>query len=867
MKTMLKKIIILTMCLFFLCAVPVCADETDSDTEIIHSRFYTVTTGHNYDLEVRFNKDWFKQDATQYSHDLAKLSLGLATSAFRPIRGQTEEEFAKTDKNLNSFLSEAHFIGLRSDDYDKNPSMYTVSTVMGHQQIGEGDEAFELIAVGVCGQGYVDEWESNFTIGSGKYHEGFLRSANLVYDRIFGYIASQHLEGPYKIWISGFSRAAAVTNLTAAMLSESGSFSQETVYAYTYGTPRTVVDPDYARYKNIFNIVGKADPVPNVPFADWGYERYGTTLYLPVLETDSDFEAKRQKANVLYKEITGIDYWYNASANNTVRTILSYLLEICPSAKIYSQSLQGKLIHIWENRDPVNVMRSLLDMANDPVLINEENKTEANALLNYMLLLISDFSTEDTLFRRWNTSASTTANIAQSHTPEVYVSWLFSTESGEELYNESTDYSIVYIESTVDVELLRDGKVIETLPAVYEMNDEGMTVKKKDKPKVPENNVYMDYVEDQVRALIPGDENYTLRFKAQDSDAFASMLEIYYFIGHFSDNDLILYSYDIPKGDTFSAIYTNTGENKFDTELPFDDDRFYLDETEMSSTSFMIDVTRSRINEIYWRDWVIIIISIIIAFIAVILFQTTYFIGKLRFKRKVKKGWIQEGTRYRVLPYICVFTIFLLFLIMEFFSALFPESKNVLYIFKAAIGILSILMALTGYLRRKKRLTGFVLIGLCILAVADVTMTYRTAIGAGLHIAAYLFLSYAFIREDTPDKKQIIAWILSSALGILILSRIDGEYGVLRIMAMIYLSAALLMMCTSFVLPRRVFNGTLLLFASGIMVMYNTINGRTFLSHIISLGTYYAAIATLASTNTRIIMPKLVPEAVEEELQ
>ena len=59
----------------------------------------------------------------------------------------------------------------------------------------------------------------------------------------------------------------------------------------------------------------------------------------------------------------------------------------------------------------------------------------------------------------------------------------------------------------------------------------------------------------------------------------------------------------------------------------------------------------------------------------------------------------------------------------------------------------------------------------------------------------------------------------------------------------------------------------LLSFAAGVMVMYNVIHGRTFFSHIISLGTYYLAIATLASTNTRVVMPRLVPEAVEEELQ
>ena len=307
MKNILKKIIVVAFCFFSFFSFPVNAEEEDAE-ETIHTRFFAVTTKQNADLEVPFNRNWFKQDARIYSHDLAKLSLGLATAAFRPVKGQ-EEYGTITDENLISFLKEAHFTDLRSDDYDKDPSMYTISTVMGHQKIGEGEEAFELIAVGVCGQGYVDEWESNFTIGSGKMHDGFSRSSDLVYDRIFGYIASAKLEGPYKIWISGFSRAGAVSNLTAAMLTDSDYFEQKDVFAYTFGTPRTVVDPNYVKYRNIFNIVGKADPVPNVPFADWGYERYGTTLYLPALETDSDFKQKREKANVVYKQLTGIDYW------------------------------------------------------------------------------------------------------------------------------------------------------------------------------------------------------------------------------------------------------------------------------------------------------------------------------------------------------------------------------------------------------------------------------------------------------------------------------------------------------------------------------------------------------------------------------
>ena len=217
MKNILLKLIIASCCFlaFPAACLQVQAEEdteentssetTSSGNEIIQSKFYVLTVQESRTLEVEFNKDWFRQDARNYSHNLAKLSLGLATAAFRP--GKDVAKDVESGSLLSGFLRDAHFSDLRMDDYDKKPSMYTVSTVMGHQRIGEGDDAFELIAVGVCGQGYVDEWESNFTIGNGTVHEGFDRASRLVYDRIFGYIASLDLQKPCKIWMSGFSRA------------------------------------------------------------------------------------------------------------------------------------------------------------------------------------------------------------------------------------------------------------------------------------------------------------------------------------------------------------------------------------------------------------------------------------------------------------------------------------------------------------------------------------------------------------------------------------------------------------------------------------------------------------------------------------
>ena len=194
MKAVVKRIIqlLFVLCLLAGCFVPVCAEEgtetvPEDGTVYIDDTFYCITAGSDRTLSVPFNPSWFVNSAAEYNHDLAKLSLGLATAAFRPNAAVSKAETA--DENLRNFLHDAGFSDLRSDDYDKDPGRYTVSTVIGHRQIGEGEDAFQLIAVGICGQGYVDEWESNFSIGNGMIPDGFDRSARIVYDRIFGYLA------------------------------------------------------------------------------------------------------------------------------------------------------------------------------------------------------------------------------------------------------------------------------------------------------------------------------------------------------------------------------------------------------------------------------------------------------------------------------------------------------------------------------------------------------------------------------------------------------------------------------------------------------------------------------------------------------
>ena len=848
MNRLIKRIFSIFLVLLISLAfyVPVRADdedEGDDETINIIDNFYVPTTRINQSFIIPFNRSWFKGDARIYYHNLAKASIGLATAAFRP-KGIPEDEGRKTDYNLTYFLSQAGFKDFRSDDYDKDPNRYTVSTVISHQHIGNGDDAFELISVGICGQGYLDEWESNFSIGTGDNPDGFVRSAQLVYDRIFGYIAANHIKGKIKIWITGFSRAAAIANITAAWLSDEDIFTQENVFAYTFATPMTTREEEPERYDNIFNIVGKTDPVPCIPFADWGYSRYGETFYTPTLETDSDFNIKREKADVIYKEITGISYWYNPDINLQIRIIMDSLLKLCPDVETYVASLQDNIIYLWEKHDPVSVFSRVLEMAEDPILINENNREDASMFLNQITGMIMDYVASENSFRRFNEEASMASNVMQTHTPEQYVSWIFSSDSPVDLYSPSSVFTQVYIDGDVTVSLLRNDALLETL-----------------KTGDPDYSSlqYLSICDGKIAVLIPRDEQYRVLISS-DKDQTISVLEANFEIGYQAPVETDTAYYDLKAGDTMNVEYLSDYAGSYSKDSSYTEtgkfgEGYYYDSSGLVNFAFF------NSNDITWRDMVLGVIIVCLLTISLVLFVCAVLVIYLRFRNRRKKGFIPRNVHFRPLPILCFFLIQQLFLIKEFQTALYDASVSRINFFKIVIGLLILVIAFYGWRRHKDRYHAYIIYAVLILDLADVFMTSSLTIGALLHIAAYMLLCYNYTIADEMEKAEIIAWVILSLIELFVIVRIPGEFGLLRFLAALYLLSATGMTVTSFVMPRRTFRGSALLFLSGILLIYNTVNGTTFLSHIAASGLYYIAVITLASTGNAFKRPKMVPES------
>lgn len=196
----------------------------------------------------------FWRPATEYDGNLALMSLYMALCAARDLQRNEDPKAFDPSQNAEAYLLGAGFTDLRKDDYSKETSLYTISTAMGSRRMEhDGEEPFTLIAVCVCGGEYKNEWQSNLTAGNGDLHEGFRSASDLVIDRIAGYVTTRGLKGRIKVWISGFSRAAAVANLTASRLTHAGAFPKEDVYAYTFATPAAVLNPPESGDENIYN--------------------------------------------------------------------------------------------------------------------------------------------------------------------------------------------------------------------------------------------------------------------------------------------------------------------------------------------------------------------------------------------------------------------------------------------------------------------------------------------------------------------------------------------------------------------------------------------------------------------------------------
>ncbi len=525
---------ILVLVLTALLAMPAFATEgkrTLTATSMLFSK--DVIT---WDFE--YSDTFFNERPTVYNHELARASLGMAISSYR--NNIYPEQPA--DIWIRQYLTQAGFNNLESAGYDQVPDEHSVSSMIGSKQIGQ----CTLIVAVPCGGNYENEWLSNFTVGTGERHEGFNEAAQQVEERLFQYIEDHHITGDKKLWMAGYSRGAAIADIVEADMTDSRVF--KAVYGYNFATPRTTKNK--GNYNNIFNIMGKYDPVTMIPFADWGYERYGVELFTPAMEMDSYYFDKTGAANDVSQQLLDKKFTNNPEINGQLHMLLEYLLEILPTDTDYDENLEESLKDAWVSDSLDRLLEIVAEAVENMKFLTPDQKTEADAMLSYLDKVVMAYLKGNDQREKdgyWNDKDDLGTNIIREHNPNTYIEWMFSSDVPGEIFTGNTVSKRVIISGTASIDVYGEDGFIESIDERGEISykaPEGESVAKENR------KVYTIHKGSQTIITVPADMVYTLKIHTPKDESMDYIVSTYSTQKLAADTTKLV-SFTAKKGETF----------------------------------------------------------------------------------------------------------------------------------------------------------------------------------------------------------------------------------------------------------------------------------------------------------------------------
>lgn len=332
---------------------------------------------HNY--KYHYDESWFFNSSYNYQHDLTRMSLRVAMAA-GDIRVADGKAGADGAAPLKKLMGDLGFTYSEKFSHYPIPEYDSIGYGIGSKTITSlsGDQS-TLVMVAVRGSGYGAEWGGNFRIGSGTDHQGFQIAANQVVQGIKDYIDANNFQSEIKIWISGYSRAAATVNLVAKLLVDNQyfdtsstpgtvkpyipNFSPSNLYAFCFECPQntTAGNTNNQQYRNIVNIVNPIDIVPKVAMSAWGFRRYGTTYYLPSAESSSQYSALKSRMATEYKKI--LNYFEFGTGNQLILNS-EFLQEANAQASIFDRFVNNLAVQAQDRVHYKNVyQQTIMDTA------------------------------------------------------------------------------------------------------------------------------------------------------------------------------------------------------------------------------------------------------------------------------------------------------------------------------------------------------------------------------------------------------------------------------------------------------------------------------------------------------------------------
>jgi alpha-tubulin suppressor-like RCC1 family protein len=259
--------------------------------------FFSYASGANdYQAVYHYSDEYFAESSKVFNIHLATMTLCLEMSAFGS--GIETNMYDNYSLNAEALLTEElgfeHFE--TSPEYNFKPYRDSIGCVAAYKTLSLEGQDYTLIALAVRGSGYEAEWASNFKMGESGLHQGFMEARDKVLEFLDDYISDNGITGDIKLWLTGYSRAAATANMVGGSIDddmvngmrqfENASLKDDDLYCYTFETPMGALqsqNPRDDKYGNIFNVINVNDIVTRVaPEVDgFNFGRYGRDITLP----------------------------------------------------------------------------------------------------------------------------------------------------------------------------------------------------------------------------------------------------------------------------------------------------------------------------------------------------------------------------------------------------------------------------------------------------------------------------------------------------------------------------------------------------------------------------------------------------------
>ena len=252
--------------------------------------------------EMFYSDAFFSKSAAAYDHELAIMSLGMTMAAFT-IPGEGDKYIRRLLMRIG--CDDRVIESYRFDDQSQTDDV--CAYVIASKRIHGTD--MHLVPVIIRSHRYGGEWVSNAHVVAPEHPDhaaGFKGAADCVFEAVMSYAERHELPlDKIKIWVTGYSRGGAVSNLLGARLNTETQIGRDNIFVYTFAAPRCVYDRALSFADNIYNIVSELDVVPRIPFYDWGLTRYGTDLFLPATVRRGK-EVFEQRLALMKPEFEGI---------------------------------------------------------------------------------------------------------------------------------------------------------------------------------------------------------------------------------------------------------------------------------------------------------------------------------------------------------------------------------------------------------------------------------------------------------------------------------------------------------------------------------------------------------------------------------